>query len=612
MTFFYFPSALPAQERPHYDLFTQVYQKLASFIGLCLLSPLFIIIGIAVKMTSKGPIFYRGQRVGRRRSIFLIYKFRTMKVGSEAKIGQRLVRQDEDHYTSIGRFLRKYRLDELPQLLNVLKGEMALVGPRPLRPIFLEDLLSTTSGYEKRFWVSPGITGLAQVRGGYYTSPRHKLFYDILYIQRRSFGFDLKLIALTFLRVMTRIISISFALLWILMATFALPEDLLSELYLKTHVVHVNLIYLILPSLLLLKIIVKGVERERLYILKTPADPWILAASSLSLIGIFFSHYPHAAFRGTLWYLCNAFLPFYLCINSIQVRQSPRALLTKISWVAGGMCLIASSQVLWTGLTEGRWLRVGGGWNEPLWISTVCLLSLPLTWTLWRQRERHAQVIPMMIALSVSVTLIGAGSRGALVCCLCSIGLWAPRRVQRIFVIGLTLISLGYWGAGDQRFTLESSWKAGVYHLNHQETLYKTLEPKRLLIGVGARSAPFHLTQSQLRHSPKIIKNPSFRNTLSTVFVEQGLFGVLFFLMILVKSLGLIISEGRRTSDPLLLSIGGGVISASLLGLICDLWIPFPLTLFFWSLLGIGVGVALEKKKGPKRAYKVIHSHAPL
>ena len=86
-----------------------------------------------MKLSSPGPALYRGQRVGRN-EIFNILKFRTMKVGSEAKIGKRLVQQDEDHYTSIGRFLRKYRLDELPQLLNVLKRDMNLVGPRPVRP----------------------------------------------------------------------------------------------------------------------------------------------------------------------------------------------------------------------------------------------------------------------------------------------------------------------------------------------------------------------------------------------------------------------------------------------------------------------------------------------
>jgi lipopolysaccharide/colanic/teichoic acid biosynthesis glycosyltransferase len=148
-----------------------------------------------------------------------------MKVGSEQKIGKRLVRKDENHYTSIGPLLRKYRLDELPQLINVLCGDMALVGPRPMRPIFLNDLKTRILGYEKRFLIKPGITGLAQVRGGYYTDPRHKLFYEMLYAQHRGFFFDLQLICQTFLRVMTKVLSLSFALTWLLLAVFLLPQN---------------------------------------------------------------------------------------------------------------------------------------------------------------------------------------------------------------------------------------------------------------------------------------------------------------------------------------------------------------------------------------------------
>ena len=134
----HFPSVIEVPKKPLYEFFTAVYNVSSAGLGLLILSPLMLIITAAVKLSSPGPALYRGQRVGRNEKIFNILKFRTMKVGSEAKIGKRLVQQDEDHYTSIGRFLRKYRLDELPQLLNVLKRDMNLVGPRPVRPIFLD------------------------------------------------------------------------------------------------------------------------------------------------------------------------------------------------------------------------------------------------------------------------------------------------------------------------------------------------------------------------------------------------------------------------------------------------------------------------------------------
>ena len=131
-----FPTLVKIETKPIYEFVTSIYNVLGAGIGLLLLSPLMISIAIAVKWSSPGPAFYVGKRVGRNQKVFNILKFRTMKVGSEAKIGQRLVQQDEDHYTSIGRFLRKYRLDELPQLINVIRRDMNVVGPRPLRPIF--------------------------------------------------------------------------------------------------------------------------------------------------------------------------------------------------------------------------------------------------------------------------------------------------------------------------------------------------------------------------------------------------------------------------------------------------------------------------------------------
>jgi lipopolysaccharide/colanic/teichoic acid biosynthesis glycosyltransferase len=166
-------------------------------IGLVLLAPLFLVIGLWIKLTSQGPILYRGLRVGKDRRIFTIYKFRTLQVGAEEKIGARLLTDCDAYYTRIGKFLKRTKLDELPQLVNVLKGEMNLVGPRPVRPIFLEKLCCDVPRYPLRFAVKPGMTGLAQVRGGYFTNPKNKLRYELLYMKNRSLLLDVKLIALT-------------------------------------------------------------------------------------------------------------------------------------------------------------------------------------------------------------------------------------------------------------------------------------------------------------------------------------------------------------------------------------------------------------------------------
>lgn len=172
--------------------------------GLIFLSPLFVVLSFLVWVSGPGPIFYRGMRIGRNERLIPIYKFRTMSVDAEQTIGGRLLTDADSVVTPIGKVLRYLKVDEIPQLLNVLKGDMALVGPRPIRPIFLPIFKAQIPKYEKRFHVLPGITGLAQYRGGYYTTPRHKLRYDLLYIKRQSLWLDMKILLGTVFQLVKR------------------------------------------------------------------------------------------------------------------------------------------------------------------------------------------------------------------------------------------------------------------------------------------------------------------------------------------------------------------------------------------------------------------------
>jgi lipopolysaccharide/colanic/teichoic acid biosynthesis glycosyltransferase len=124
-----------------------------SFAAFCLvlMAPLFLVIGLLIKLTSPGPLLYRGLRVGKEGRIFTIYKFRTLQVDAEERIGACLLTDRDAYYTRLGKFLKRTKLDELPQLLNVLKGEMNLVGPRPIRPIFLETLCRDIPRYPIQF-----------------------------------------------------------------------------------------------------------------------------------------------------------------------------------------------------------------------------------------------------------------------------------------------------------------------------------------------------------------------------------------------------------------------------------------------------------------------------
>jgi exopolysaccharide biosynthesis polyprenyl glycosylphosphotransferase len=170
--------------------------------GLAAAMPILVIFSIAIKMDSKGTVFYRQERVGEKGRYFQLLKLRTMEMDAE-KDGPRWAGINDPRVTRIGKFLRKTRIDELPQLINVLKGDMSMIGPRPERPVFTEMFNQRTPGFIKRLAVKPGLTGWAQVNGGYDSTPEEKLAYDLEYIRKRSFILDMKIILLTFKVVIT-------------------------------------------------------------------------------------------------------------------------------------------------------------------------------------------------------------------------------------------------------------------------------------------------------------------------------------------------------------------------------------------------------------------------
>ena len=166
-------------------------------------SPLFLLAAAAVRLTSAGPVLFRQERVGRALRPFRVVKFRTMKRDAERDSGEVLAQRDDPRLTPVGGFLRRYRLDELPQLWNVLAGEMSLVGPRPERPGFVQQHLAGVPGYAERFAARPGLTGLAQVNGEYHSTPENKLRYDLAYISNRSLWLDLSILVRTVRIVLT-------------------------------------------------------------------------------------------------------------------------------------------------------------------------------------------------------------------------------------------------------------------------------------------------------------------------------------------------------------------------------------------------------------------------
>jgi sugar transferase (PEP-CTERM system associated) len=168
-----------------------------SIIGLFLAFPIFLLVPLLIRLGSPGPVFYRQERVGENGRIFTLLKFRSMTLNAESVSGPVWAKKDDPRVTRVGKILRKTRIDELPQMVNVLKGEMSFVGPRPERAHFIEELIEKIPYYSIRHTVKPGITGWAQIKFRYGSSvddALEKLQYDLFYVKNMSLFFDLTVV----------------------------------------------------------------------------------------------------------------------------------------------------------------------------------------------------------------------------------------------------------------------------------------------------------------------------------------------------------------------------------------------------------------------------------
>ncbi len=176
------------------------FDILLTLLAIMLLSPVFIVIMVAIKLAGKGPVIFRQERAGKNGRPFTFYKFRTMRIGVDP-FGPSPKAGDDPRLTKIGKLLREYSLDELPQLFNVLKGDMSIVGPRPL---YISQMAEWDERQKKRLLVKPGLTGLAQISGRGEITREEKLELDVKYVETAGFWLDLKIILATVTQVFGR------------------------------------------------------------------------------------------------------------------------------------------------------------------------------------------------------------------------------------------------------------------------------------------------------------------------------------------------------------------------------------------------------------------------
>lgn len=185
-----------------YDILSRILDILLSLLGLTIGIPLIMIFGILVKLEDGGPIIYKQERLGKYGKIFNLYKVRSMRIDAE-KFGVQWAQNNDPRVLKVGKFIRKTRIDEIPQLFNILKGDMSIVGPRPERPMFTMQFNEEIEGFINRLLVKPGLTGLAQVNGGYEMTPEEKLEWDVKYIKNRSNLLDIEIILKTIKIILT-------------------------------------------------------------------------------------------------------------------------------------------------------------------------------------------------------------------------------------------------------------------------------------------------------------------------------------------------------------------------------------------------------------------------
>jgi exopolysaccharide biosynthesis polyprenyl glycosylphosphotransferase len=186
--------------------FKRTCDVILATVGLMVSLPIMVLVAMAIWLDSGHPIFFRQTRVGLRDTPFQLLKFRSMTTDAEQSRGAQWATSDDPRATRVGRYLRKYRLDELPQFINVIRGEMSFVGPRPERPVFVAQLQKAIPYYDERHLVRPGLTGWAQVNCGYGASVEdtmRKLEYDLFYLKNMSFFFDCMILIQTLRTVST-------------------------------------------------------------------------------------------------------------------------------------------------------------------------------------------------------------------------------------------------------------------------------------------------------------------------------------------------------------------------------------------------------------------------
>lgn len=581
-------------------------QAILAIAALILLSPILLIVAIAIKLTSPGPLLYAGVRVGLNQQLYTMYKFRTLRDGAERQIGGRLLSPQDDFYTPIGKFLKRSKLDEIPQLINVLRGEMNFVGPRPLRPIFLERYLKEIPHYAERFRVRPGMTGLAQVRGGYFTSPANKLRYDRLYIKHRSLALDAQLVALTALKVLNRWITLGAFLLVLLLFVSFIPAAAIEKLYINVAGARVNPLHGVI-AFGALWMILRRAPSDRISVYRSPLNLPMACFLILGLISAFQSAAPAQAVRGAAYHLITGFIVLIAIINGTFTRSFVRNAVNAVALTSVALCAVGILELVLADYLPQRTLHTGLGMNDvgisstlgsPIALATYLLLGVPcVLCSLSRAQTRETR--DFWVAATT----------------LCLVGILLTRHPAGL--VALALIATAYlwvhfstmWAAvflgvltpfvylSVSHALTQSDFSALRLLCGNATQICESLTElpaQTLLLGLGPR------TLGELSPATGAVSQEVLRQLNGNVrlILENGLLGWLAMLWILATAMLSLYRAQRRTTDPGLRAVQWAVMASVVgFGVAMQSFDPFDniaIQVLFWGLLGIGIGTVVR------------------
>ncbi|NQT18653.1 MAG: sugar transferase, partial [Planctomycetes bacterium] len=481
---------------PAWQAISRALQVAVSAVGLVVFSPVMLVLAAAIKAVSKGPVFYSGPRVGKGGREFYIYKFRTLETYAEKRIGARLLQTDDPFHHRVGKFLKRSKLDEIPQLFNVIKGDMNLVGPRPVRPVFLEEFAGTIHGYMERFAVRPGMTGIAQLRGGYFTSPRNKLRYENIYIRNRSLRLDLGVLMLTFVKLLQRWITAGSLLFALVIFVSFVPSQTVHSFSMVVLGVRFNLL---LPTILTLgAYLILHAGRSHKWLISHSAVDWPMAAFVfVSAMAVPFSVSPVTAFRGLIYLCTTGFFFAFVLVNTRPDEHFARRA-TQLLGIAGGLIALvglAETCAALVGLIDASsGVRSVATLGTPLALTAYLALCFPLVLCEFFTSRGRLRLMWLAAAVAIAGATLTAGSRLGVPALIVSGGLLMVKtgklRWQHVVAAGAACVVM-LCVFGGQRYGIQSIGARIARDGGAAITAIQQSSFQQLLIGYGTKTVVY-------------------------------------------------------------------------------------------------------------------------